>query len=285
MPFHAAALNASVGQRGRAVTVLSLRLAKWPLLAAFLLVGLLIVPVGVRAAPIEVRQAEGVVHGFLVLRSLDGKALADGDLIQTAKGDLVTTRLVFHFRDGSIHDEAVVYSQRGTFRFIRDHLVQKGRTFPQPMDVVIDGANGQATVRSTDSSGKAVLFTEKFELPSDIANGLILTLLKNIPSGAQSLTWSMVVAAPKPRLVKLIVTPQGEDAFSIGSSTRRAVHYEVKVELGGLVGLIAPLVGKQPPPTQVWILGGEAPAFVKMEGPLFAGGPIWRIEIAKPAWP
>jgi hypothetical protein len=37
--------------------------------------------------------------------------------------------------------------------------------------------------------------------------------------------------------------------------------------------------------THVWILGGEAPAFVKLEGPLYFGGPIWRIELASPVWP
>jgi hypothetical protein len=42
------------------------------------------------AAPIAVRHTEGSVHGFLVLRTLEGNALADGDLIQVARGDRVT---------------------------------------------------------------------------------------------------------------------------------------------------------------------------------------------------
>src|SRR4051812_22548146 len=61
---------------------------------------------------IAVRHAEGLVHGFLILRTLDSTPLADGDLIQTSRGDRVTTRLVFHFKNGSIHDETAVYSQR-----------------------------------------------------------------------------------------------------------------------------------------------------------------------------
>src|SRR6185503_10053874 len=77
------------------------------------------------ADPVPVRNAEGLVHGFLVLRTLDGTALADGDLIQTARGDRVTSRLVFHFKDGSLHDETAVYSQRGNLRLVRGHLVQK----------------------------------------------------------------------------------------------------------------------------------------------------------------
>jgi hypothetical protein len=95
----------------------------------------------------------------------------------------------------------------------------------------------------------------------------------------------MVVATPKPRLVKLLVTPQGEDSLSIGSSKRKATHYVVKMEIGGVAGLVAPLVGKKPPDTHVWILGGETPAFVKFEGPMYAEGPIWRIELTSPNGP
>jgi hypothetical protein len=85
--------------------------------------------------------------------------------------------------------------------------------------------------------------------------------------------------------VRLAITPQGEDPFSIGGSTRKATHYVVKVEIGVAAGLVTTLLGKQPPDTHVWILGGEAPAFVKSEGPLYLGGPIWRIELASPMWP
>src|SRR4051794_13333958 len=57
------------------------------------------------AEPVRVRYVEGLVHGFLSLRSPEGRLLANGDLLQTAQGDRVTTRLVFHFNDGSLSDE------------------------------------------------------------------------------------------------------------------------------------------------------------------------------------
>src|SRR5688500_15666463 len=34
------------------------------------------------AEPVAVRYTEGIVHGFLALRTLDGKTIADGDLLQ-----------------------------------------------------------------------------------------------------------------------------------------------------------------------------------------------------------
>src|SRR5512143_2495701 len=78
------------------------------LLAMLLACTALLQPGALAGEPIAVRHAEGVVHGFLVLRTLDGNAIADGDLIQIARGDRVTSQLLFHFKDGSVHDETAV---------------------------------------------------------------------------------------------------------------------------------------------------------------------------------
>jgi hypothetical protein len=252
--------------------------------AAILLAGLL-VPGTLPAETVAVRHAEGLVRGFLVLRSLDGNFLASGDLIQTSRGDRVTSRLVFHFKDGSIQDETAIFTESGRFRLLTDHMIQRGPTFPQPMEVSIDAVGGRVTIRYREDDGKEKTAEEQMSLPEDLANGIMLTLLKNIAPDAASTEVSMVVATPKPRLVKLVITPAGEDSFSAGSASHKAVRFNVKVELGGLVGLIAPLLGKQPHDTSVWILGGEAPGFVKSEGPMFQGGPLWRIELASPLWP
>lgn len=240
--------------------------------------------VAVLAQPTPVRHREGLVHGFLVLSTLDGKPLADGDLIQTASGDRVTARLLFRFKDGSTHDETTVYSQRQQFRLITDHVIQKGPTFPQPLDMMIDTASGRVTIRYTDD-GKPKIDSERMELTPDLANGLILTLLKNFRTGAKLNKLSFIAATPKARLVKLAINDAGEEAFVTGGASRKAIHYVLKVELGGISGVLAPIVGKQPPDSHVWILAGEAPAFIKSEQPLYADGPTWRIELVAPRWP
>jgi hypothetical protein len=243
----------------------------------------LLFPVAMPAAQVQVRYREGLVHGFLVLSSLDGEPLADGDLIQLAVGDRVTSHLVFRFKDGSLHDETVVFSQSHAFRLLQDHLVQKGPAFPHPIDFAIDATTSQVTVRYTED-GKQKVTTDHLKLAPDVANGLVLTLLKNIRSGATGTKVSMVAAAPKPRVVTLAITSKGEEGFSLGRSSRKATHHVIKVEIGGLTGVVAPLVGKEPPDTHVWILEGEAPVVVKSEGPLYVDGPIWRIELASPVW-
>jgi hypothetical protein len=242
-------------------------------------------PAGQNDEPVVVRHTEGLVHGFLVLRTLEGKTLAEGDLIQTADGDRVTSKLIFHFKDGSSRSETAVFSQSHNFRLLSDHLVEKGPAFKRATEMSIDASTGEVTVRYTDENAKEKVEVERLALPGNLANGLIFTLLKNIEPDATPLTTlSLVAATPKPRLVKLEVAAQGENPFSIGGPPRQATHYVVKVDVGGVAGLVAPLIGKKPPDSHVWILGGEAPAFVKFEGPLYLDGPIWRIELTNPNW-
>ena len=259
------------------------RIRFWSL--AVLLTWALLLPSPVLSqAPVAVLYPEGVVRGFLVLRTLDGNTLAEGDVTQFARGDRVTSHTVLRFKDGSVNEETVVFSQRHIFRLVSDHLVQKGPAFKQPMDVSVDGSTGQVTVRYSDNDGKEKTVTDRLKLPANVSNGMILTLLKNIRPDVPLTTLSMAAAAPKPRLVKLLISAEGEDSFSAGGSARKATRYVVKVDIGGVAGVVAPLVGKQPPDTHVWILGGDAPSFVKSEGPLYPGGPIWRIELASPDW-
>jgi hypothetical protein len=96
---------------------------------------------------------------------------------------------------------------------------------------------------------------------------------------------SYVAATPKPRLVNLSIVPQGEDKFSVAGSPYKATLFVLKVELGGITGILAPLLGKEPADTKVWVVGGRAPAFVKAEQSLYPNGPIWRIEMTAPVWP
>jgi hypothetical protein len=235
-------------------------------------------------AQILVQHPEGLVHGFLTLRTIEGATLADGDLIQNVRGDRVTSRLMFHFKDGSTYDDTAIFSQRGSFRLLSDHLIEKGPAFEHSMDLLVNGSTGEATVTYTEG-GKEKTESEHLQLPREVANGIILVLLKNIRPDMPEIKLSMVIATPKPKLVRLVITSQGEETFSAGNATHKAMHYVVKAELSGISGAFASLLGKKPPDTHVWILQGEAPAFIKMEGPLALGGPVWRMELVSPVWP
>jgi hypothetical protein len=96
---------------------------------------------------------------------------------------------------------------------------------------------------------------------------------------------SLVVGGEKPRLVKLVISPQGEETFEHGTIGHKAVHYVVKVEIGGAAGVVAPLLGKQPPDSHIWIAEGEAPTVLGSAAPFYEEGAIWRVELAAPKPP
>ena len=102
--------------------------------------------------PIPVRHPQGSAHGFLVIRTLDGTRIAVGDVTQNIHGDRVTSRVIFHFLDGSIDDDTTVFSQRGVFRLISDHHIQRGPSFPKPIDIFIDAVTGKITSHTQDGT-------------------------------------------------------------------------------------------------------------------------------------
>ena len=243
---------------------------------------LLACPTLAAAEPTAVRFPEGAAQRALVLRSPEGKLLANGELMQTVRADQVTSQVVFRFTDGSIHDETAVFSQNNVFRLLSYHLVQSGPSFRWTLDMTMDTQTGRVIVRHKDRDGDEGVEDETLKLPPDVANGMVPTLLKNLGTQSFPATASFVAAAPGIRLVKLSISSAGTEPVSTADASQRATHYVVKAEIGGVAGFIAPLVGKQPPDTHVWILEGKPPAFLRSQGPLFYGGPLWRIEVANP---
>jgi hypothetical protein len=246
----------------------------------FLLTGNLLV-VLLHAAPIPVRHPQGSQHGFLALRTQKGVRIATGDVTQDVHGDIVTSRLIFHFRDGSIDEDTTVFSQRGVFRLISDHHMQRGPSFPRPTDLLIDAIHGLTISR--DENGK--VRQDHLDLPADLANGLPPNLLLNILPSAAETDITYLLSTTKPRLIHVSIKPTGMVPFLIGGTRRKAIDYALHVELGGLTGVLAPLIGKEPADYHIWILGGAHPAFIREEGQLYEGGPIWRIEQISPTFP
>jgi hypothetical protein len=237
------------------------------------------------ASPVPVRYKEGLLHGFLVLSTLDGTPLAEGDLTQVLHGNRITSHLIFRFKDGSRQEETVIFAQRRYFRLVSYHLSQKGPAFPHPMEITIAPSTGEVTVNYTDDDGKEKTASERMKLPPDLANGIVLILLKNLLPDPPPLEVSIVVPTPKPRLVKLAISSPGKESFTLAGAGREAQHFVIKVQIGGIAGLVAPLLGKQPPDSHLWVEGGESPTFVKSETIAYLGGPIWRVELVAPVWP
>lgn len=231
---------------------------------------------GLEAAPVEVRFREGVTHGFLALRSMSGETLAFGDLLQTPQGDHIESRMTFHFKDGSLHDETVTFSQEHLFTMMAYRLVQHGPSFREAVDVSFDRRTARYTVRSSSKGEKEA--SGRIELPPDVYNGMIAMLLKNLPPG-RSATVHVIAFTPTPRLIQVELVVAGSQRVLVGDEARQAVLYAVKPKLGAVLRLFAALSGQTPSDYACVILAKDVPAFVRCDGPLFLNGPIWRIEL------
>lgn len=245
------------------------------------------------AEPIPVKTAQAAAHTFLVLRTQEGKAAAVGEMTQTTRAARVTTEVKFRFDDGSIYEETTVFSQHRVFRVLSDHTLQTGPSFKEPMEVWVDCRTGEVKVRDMkhgknekdgkDNKNNDNVTTSHLKIPADLANGIVPFIIENFPDEAEH-TVTMLVATPKPRIVKLILSPQGEDTFLISKTKYKAARYVAKPKIEGVAGAVAPLVGKQPPDAQFWVFKGPVPAFLKSAGPLSADNVVWQIELATPTW-
>lgn len=208
---------------------------------------------------------------------LDGKPLAVGDLVQTSRGGLVTARLTFHFCDGSLDDETTVYSQRGVLHLVSDRHIQKGPFFSHATELSIT-ADGHVTSSRTDSDGKIKTTDDHMDLPPDISNGMPLTVILNLTPRDLETKVSYLLMSSKPTLAHLIIRPDGKERFTVGGAARQANRFVTKIDLSGLKGIVAPIIGKQPKDFHMLFLGGDAPVFLKAEGQIFEDGPVIRIK-------
>lgn len=249
------------------------------------LVMALLWPWPVAAAPVAVRFAEGLTHGFLLLRTVDGRLIASGDLLQVARGGKVESRMVFRFKDGSLFDETVVFTQQRVFAMQSYHLVQRGPAFAEDTEISLQRASGKYSVKTkSHKDGREEVIHGTLKLPSDVYNGIVITAVKNLPKGAGA-TVHLVAFTPKPLLIELEIEQAGEHKMLVGELAKAATHYVLKPHPGPWLELFAKLLGRMPADNHVWIVTEGTPSFARFEGPLNPTGAVWRIELISPRWP
>lgn len=232
------------------------------------------VPAIAHSNPVRMRHPQGWAHGFVEVTTLDGERIGVGDLLQRVNKNTISSRLVLNFFDGSVDDETTIFTQNRDIQLVTDHHVQHGPSFPTPVDVLIDAAKGM--VRVKDESGKEI--EAHIDMPSDTYNGLASSILMNLPPDVTESTIAIVIGGAKPRIAHLKSTLTGKRQFTLGGTRREASEWTVHVELGGVAKVVAPIIGKQPADYHVLIAGGEDPVFIREEGALYEGGPIWRVQ-------
>jgi hypothetical protein len=231
------------------------------------------------AQRIAVTHVQKPMHRYMVARTADGKVIANGEFTQTTQGDEVTMRLLYKFLDGSVDDETTTYTQRDKFRLVRNHHIERGPFFSHPSDFTIEAATGTVTSRTMDSYGKAHDASSHIDLPDDLANGFVGTLLLNVSPKSAPFRVSLLAPVRSGRLIRILISPDSEQQFQMDGKTLKAAVFRIHPELGGIVGMIAPLIGLQPKDVMVWVLEGDDPAVVRIVGQLGGYGPVVSSEL------
>jgi len=226
------------------------------------------------AEPISVTSIQRPMHRFMVARSEAGQIIARGEFSQVVQGDEVTMHLIYRFMDGSLDDETTTYRQQGIFRLVRNHHIQKGPFFVKPVDFTVEAATGIATSRTADKSGNIHVETHHVDLPDDLANGFVGTVLLNVPQNTMPFRVGMLAPVGGGRLIRLLISRDGEQPFNATAQTLKATVFRIHPELGGIVGVIASLIGLQPKDVMVWVSEGDEPAVIRIVGQLGGYGPV-----------
>ena len=258
---------------------------RFGLIVAVLLTTSALMPIGAESAPVMVRFMEGLTHGFLLIRSAAGEIVGHGELTQVVKeGGVAESRLVFRFNDGSVHDEKVAFSQHHVFALIRYQLTQRGPSFPQQMDVMVDRGTSTYEVKAkTGQNGTEKVLTGQIDVPKDAYNGMLVTTLLNLPSGVNE-TVNFLAFVPEPTPIALELAFVGERVIHIGDQPRKAWQYAFKPDIGPVKKFFGTMMGKLPVDFHYdcYILADDVPSFVRFEGPLQLMGPILSIELTSP---
>jgi hypothetical protein len=153
--------------------------------------------------------------------------------VRGANRDAFRRHRIFRFKDGSLYDETVTFSQRNVFRLLSYRLVQRGKSFPAASETSFDRNTGRYQVHSGTGNEKRTEGT--LDLPEE-----------NLPSGTNA-TGHLLAFTPKPRLLKSELRAEGGDKYFVGDMAHNATRYLIKLEIGGLAGRVAGWLGKVPP--------------------------------------
>jgi hypothetical protein len=162
---------------------------------------------------------------------------------------------------------------------VRNHHLQEGPFFRKPIDFTVEATTGIVTSRTIDKNGKIHVQSKHMDLPNDLANGFVGTLLLNVPPNTAPFRAGMLVPVGGGRLVRLLISPEEEQTVHLAGQTLKATVFRIHPELGGIVGLIAKLLGLQPKDVMVWVLEGEEPAVAVIVGQLGGYGPVLSSEL------
>jgi hypothetical protein len=193
------------------------------------------------AGPVPVRLAPGALHGFPSLADEAGKVIADGELSQELRGEVLRVHLRWAFADGRRVEE------RAEFR-VGAHLTQTRFSWVETAGEVevrrfeVDFTDGRATAAVRGGGGEPERHDTRLDLPDARAftgygTALAVSQLELPDGGEAELTF--VAFTPKPRTVTLAVRRRGEERIEAHGRSIRCDRFVLHPKIPFPVSLFA----------------------------------------------
>ena len=113
-----------------------------------------------------------------------GVVIASGDMLQSGRNGEVQSRMVFRFKDGSLFEETVVFTQKRVFALQSYRLVQKGPMFKEETEISLERPSGRYRVKTRKhKGGEEKVLEGTLDLPQDVYNGMITDYHKECADG------------------------------------------------------------------------------------------------------
>jgi len=222
---------------------------------------------------------EGDVAGMTSVLAADGReVIGFVEYRQRRKGDLLDTRRVTRFRDGSSdEDYAVARVVDGTLEGLHGRAIIRDADGEELLDWHIDVPGGRVHGFVLDGDERQH-FDERVDLPTATYWGpLIFIVLKNFEENAvdDRLIFRTVAPTPMPRAIDLElvregaarVTRTGGDLETIRFTLRPSIHW-----------LVDPIVQRIAPTSEFFVRSSSPPALARFVGPRNYGGQKVVIE-------
>lgn len=227
--------------------------------------------------PIALSYVEGDVSAQQLIQDPQGKVIGLILYDQRRRGDVLETRRVAKFKDGSSDEDVAVARVGNTLEAISGRSIIRDRKGKAVVDIEIDVKGGRVHGFYTDGKERTTVDDRETLQPGTYWGALIFIVAKNYAANAEGgkLEFQTVVPTPKPRVLTMKYEPTGTGSVKIAGVTRKVDEYA----LGPTIAwLIDPILKRFVPPTSFMMAGKDPPGLVRYQGPRNYAGQIIRLE-------
>jgi hypothetical protein len=237
----------------------------------------LLLAASLSAGGVPTRWVEGTLRGFPVVRTPDGRAIADGSLIQSIENGKLHAQAVYDFRDGRRIREETVLEQHPLLRQLSwSWEEQRGKDVVRSYSV--DLTTGHATVRKHGSDG-----VDSWDDHLDGTKGAFVGVgfmyaVKNLTQrldDGEKIGLTAVVFTPKPRTVTVTISRDEVGELTMAGRKLPAERYVIHPEVPWIARLFV-----KAPDQYLWFYRPPPPMFLRADIPLAEpNDPMIRIEL------